>query len=64
MWVYVYIDIYRYMNIGIYEYSLYWYLEIKIYLSLERLETHGVYDTPDIWTLNIYKYMNILCMDI
>ena len=28
-------------------------------MCLETLETNVVYDTLDMWTLNIYKYMNI-----
>ena len=43
----------EYMNKGIYEFILYGYLDTLIYLSLEKLETHGVYDTLDMWTQNI-----------
>ena len=35
------------MNIWIYEYILYGYMYIYIYVSLETLETHDIYDTPD-----------------
>ena len=32
---------------------LYGYMDIYIYLSLETLETHDIYDTPDLGTLNV-----------
>ena len=41
------------MDIWIYEYILYGYMYIYIYESLETLETHDIYDTPDIGTLNL-----------
>ena len=31
---------------------IYGYMDICIYLSLETLETHDIYDTPDLGTLN------------
>ena len=40
------------MVIWIYEYMLYGYMDIYIMLSLETLETHEIYDTPDMGTLN------------
>ena len=42
------------MVIWIYEYMLYGYMDIYIYMyvSLETLETHDIYDTPDMGTLN------------
>ena len=39
-------------GLWIYECMLYWYMDIYIYLSLETIETHDIYDTPAIGTLN------------
>ena len=40
------------MVIWIYEYMLFGYVDMYIYLSLETIETHDIYDTPAIGTLN------------
>ena len=45
--------IFGYLVIWIYEYMIYVYIDIYIYLSLETLETHDIYDTPDMGTLNV-----------
>ena len=40
------------MVIWIYEYILYGYIDIWIYLSPETLEAHNIFDIPDMDTLN------------
>ena len=45
------IQIYEYLVIWIYEYMIYGYMDI--YLSLETLETHDIYDTPALGKLTV-----------
>ena len=49
------IQIYKYLVIWLYGYMNICYMGrwIYIYVNLETLETHDIYDTPDMGTLNV-----------